>query len=333
MRLRRVLGATAALGIAAGATLLLSSTGAGAAIPVKIQLELTGLSSPACPVPLNSSIGLPPQTTVKLVPGVTSPGSVQLSVSPDPGNAKATAPKAYTVSTAGVNVTLTANTTYTLTWSTSVLGLIGAPQSAKLVTDGSATKAACLVGISLPTPSIQTTLVPPAVKDPVNGVVSGVVGGVNQGIAPINGILGPVVGGVTGGKPTTAPAPGSTSTAPGSILGYKPTGLTPADKTVPKGGTGGGTGGTYVAPGLDGPINASALGFNGSNAKATAANSTAKPKPAPSSVDLASSTDRSAISGLPSLLVVFAVIALSAGTALYARTFLWRRPQAAKPGA
>ncbi|MDQ1718952.1 MAG: hypothetical protein QOE89_2905, partial [Pseudonocardiales bacterium] len=306
-------------------------TGAGAATPVEIQLQLTGLSSAACPLPVNSSIGLSPQTTVKLVPGITGIG-VTVSVSPDPSNAKATAPKKYDLPAAGVNVALTRNTTYTLTWNTS-LAILDLRQSAKLVTDSSATKAACLVGISVPTPSIQTTLVPPAVKDPVNGAVSSAVGGVNQGIAPINGILGPVVGGVPGGKPTTAPAPGSTSTTPGSVLGYKPTGLTPADKTVPKGGTGGGTGGTYVAPGLDGSINAPALGVNGGDAKATAANSTAKPKPAPSSVDLASSTDRSAISGLPSLLVVLAVIALSAATAFYARTFLWHRPQAAKRGA
>jgi hypothetical protein len=318
------------LGIAAGATLLLSPTGAGAATPVRIQLELTGLSSAACPLPLNSSIGLAPQTTVKLVPGSTALNSVQVSLSPDPRNAKATA--VYDVPTAGVDITLTRNTTYTLSWNTSLVGL-GVGQSAQLVTDSSATKAACLVGISVPTPSIQTTQVPPAVKDPVNAAVSGVVGDVNQGIAPINGILGPVVGGFTGGKPRTAPAPGSASTAPGSILDYRPSGLTPADKTVPKGGTGGGVGGTYVAPGLDGSINAPALGFSGNNAKPTPTKSTAKPKAAPSSVDLASSTDPSAISGLPSLLVVLAVIALSAATAFYARTFLWHRPQAAKFGA
>jgi hypothetical protein len=293
---------------------------------------MVGMSSTACPLPLNGSLALTPGTSVQFKPdpllSITS--SEQLTITAPSGTSGAQFGKPLNLAKSLV-VPFPKAGTYKLRWEQTTLGILGTTQVGKLEISSSAQK--CVVAAGLPTPSLSVPVVPPSVTGPINGVVSGVVGGVNQGIAPINGILGPVVGGVTGGKPTTAPAPGSTSTAPGSILGYKPTALTPADKTVPKGGTGGGTGGTYVAPGLDGPINAPALGFNGSNAKATAANSTAKPKPAPSSVDLASSTDRSAISGLPSLLVVFAVIALSAGTALYARTFLWRRPQAAKPGA
>jgi hypothetical protein len=127
---------------------------------------------------------------------------------------------------------------------------------------------------------------------------------------------------------------GSTSSQPGSgmQLNYKPTGASVADRVMPKGyGSGSGASSQYVAPGLNGSsLNAPAIPFKASNAS-TGSKPTAGPaKAAPSSVDVASNSSRSAITGLPALMVVLAVVALSAATAFYARTFLMHRPLLAK---
>ena len=69
MRLRRIAGAAAALAVIAGGGLLLSSPTPRRRPPMPIDLEATGMSSSSCPLPLNGSIAVAPNTAVQFKPG------------------------------------------------------------------------------------------------------------------------------------------------------------------------------------------------------------------------------------------------------------------------
>jgi hypothetical protein len=99
-----------------------------------------------------------------------------------------------------------------------------------------------------------------------------------------------------------------------------------ADRTVPRGyGNGSGQGGSFVSV-TGGSINAPAKGFVTSDgqrvASGGASSAAVKAGGSPKTVDLASKQPRSALGSLPALAVIVAIIALSAATAFYARTFL-----------
>ena len=344
MRFRRVVGAGVAGAALAGAGLLLSIGGAGAATPAPtpISLDLTGLASSACPLPLNGSLALKPGTTVSLQPddllkvGTTE----QVKISPVPNSTdKKSSTKWTTLPSSGTKIAFTKPGTYTLNYQTvvNVLGLakVGASQTGKLVVNANAQK--CVVAVNVPVPSVSVSGLDP-VLSPVNSAVSGVVGGVNSAVAPVNSAVGPILGSVNQGVggvastvnglvPTTkASTPSAPSTtAPGT--NYKPSGPTVAQKTVPQGyGSGSGAAGSYVS--ADGSsINAPAIGLTGTTAQSRASTApTVKSGGSPKTVDLASSHPRSALTGLPALAVALAIIALSGATAFYARTFLLHRP-------
>lgn len=335
MTVRRVVAASIAGGLAAGAGLLLGGTGASATTPpTPVGLLATGMTSTACPLPLNGALALSPGTAVKFTkdPLLGALGAESLTIKPAPDSTDPKSVKTIPDLGAGQTIGFAKAATYQLSWTTSSL-VASTTQKGTLTISASAQR--CVVAVQVPTPSVSVPGVPPAVTNPINGVVGGVVGGVNSAVAPVNGALGPVlgsvnqgVGGVTGGTPGTS---GGTGSTPGSALNYKPTGLTVADRTVPKGyGSGSGLGGNYVGSGLSGS------GLNGSRTAAAAPfkvgggpaapASSGKARPGQSSVDLASNSEHSAITGIPALLVLLAVIALSMVTAFYARTFLLHRP-------
>ena len=343
MRVHRVVGAGVA-GIAlAGAGLLLSIGGAGAATPAPtpISLDLTGLASAACPLPLNGSLAVKPGTTVSLQPDtlLSAASTEKVTIKPAP-NSTTGSKTINPISTSGTKIAFTKAGTYTLSYQTvtkSLLGIIqlGTSQTGKLVVNANAQK--CVVAVSVPAPSVSVTGLDP-VLSPVNSAVSQVVSGVNSAVAPVNSAVGPILGSVNEGVggvastvnglvPTTkASTPSAPSTtAPGT--NYKPSGPTVAQKTVPQGyGSGNGAAGSYVS--ADGSsINAPAIGLTGTNAQSRASSApTVKSGGSPKTVDLASSHPRSALTGLPALAVALAIIALSGATAFYARTFLLHRP-------
>ncbi|CAN5625506.1 hypothetical protein BH10ACT8_BH10ACT8_12870 [soil metagenome] len=331
MKVRRVVAASIAGALAAGAGLLLGGTGASATTPpTPVGLLLTGMTSTACPLPLNGALALSPGTAVKFTkdPLLGLLGSESLTIKPAPDSTDPKTVKTITDLGTGQTIAFTKAAKYQLSWTNSSL-VATTTQKGTLTISTSAQK--CVVAVQVPTPSVSVPGVPPAVTSPINGVIGGVVGGVNSAVAPVNGALGPVlgsvnqgVGGVTGG--TSSGTGGGTGSASGPSLNYKPSGLTVADRTVPKGyGSGSGLGGNYIGSGLSGSRTVPAIPFKVGGSSAAPASS-GKARPGQSSVDLASNSEHSAITGIPALLVLLAVIALSTVTAFYARTFLLHRP-------
>lgn len=341
MNVRRTIGAAGAvIAVATGAGLFLSATVGGAATPAPptpITLNLTGLASAACPLPLNGSLALKPGTSVLLqrdvLLGVASTQSVVIKPAPnstDPKSSKTIS----SIPSGGAELTLSRPATYTLTWQTKTLAallppVLSATQTGKLVINANAQK--CVVAVSVPAPSLSVPGVPTAVTGPINGGLGGVASTINSVAAPVNSAVGPVLGtvnegagGITsqlplGPKPVSSP----TSSKPGTI--YKPTGPTVADRTVPKGyGNGSGLGGTSVS-GDGSSINAPAIGLVGTDSKsrrATAGSSAARQIGSPASVDLSSGKSRSALADLSKVLAIVAIAALLGATAFYARAFL-----------
>ena len=66
MSLRRIAGVAVAAVVASGAGLLLSDPSSAVTPPTPITLNLTGMASTSCPLPLNGSIAVLPGTTVLL---------------------------------------------------------------------------------------------------------------------------------------------------------------------------------------------------------------------------------------------------------------------------
>lgn len=202
---------------------------------------------------------------------------------------------------------------------TKVGATVTAKWSGRIVVSGASN--ACELQPQLPavgaTPSVPGVPLPPVnlpgITPPAVGLPN--VGGLLPGVGP---------GAKTGGQ-SSAAAP------PSNVLNYKPSGPTLADRTMPHGyGAGSGAAGTYVPPGLTGSLAGSTLSGSRGSAAANSGPSTGKAKSAPSATELASHSEHSAITGLPSLLVVLAMAALSAAAASYARTFLLHRPAGAR---
>ncbi|MEO6702539.1 MAG: hypothetical protein ABI140_07245 [Jatrophihabitantaceae bacterium] len=339
MMFRRVVGATAVAAVAAGACLLVSNSAGAASTPpppTPVSLNATGLSSSACPLPVGSALAFKPGTTLLLKSllnlNLLAPSQLTLL-----SEAKTNPPptkKTYSLTSAGVTISFPNTGIYDITWpAVSVLGVVTATQSAKLIINSNVQK--CQVGVSVPVPSVSVPLVPSSVTGPVNGVLSSAANGVNGVLSPVNsavgGILGNVngtIGGVTGNLPGVA-SPGAGVPPGGSVPGtnYHPDGPTVAQRTVPQGyGSGNGAAGLYI-PANGGSINAPAIGLIGG--KAGAGSTAVKSGGSPKTVDLAANKPRSALEGWSALIVLLAVLALSGATALYARTFLLQ-PAAAR---
>lgn len=341
MRVRRVIAASTVAVLAGGAALLLSAQGSSAATPTPTPVylslvnTLTGMSSPACPLPLNGSMAVPPGTSIKFMPSKVT--SENLTITPNPTDPKSAAPKKIDgIDKNGVVVAFPKGGTFKLSWQASVL-LGSLSNTGTLVVDARAQK--CTIAVQLPQPSVSVPGAGP-VNSIVNGVVAPVVSAVNSAVAPVNSAVGPIlgsvnsgVGGVTGGGSSGGTAGSGGHSAGGPSLGtiYTPSDLTPAQRTVPQGGgAGGGGGGASSQDGSS--INAPALGFKGTGT-GTAPAHNLKSGGSPSTVELAADKPKSALDGWANLIVVAAVLALSGATAFYARTYLLHPlPARVKPG-
>ncbi len=341
MRFRRVAATVGAAAVVAGGALALSGEVGSAATPppTPIALGLTGMSSAACPLPLNGSMAVKPGTTVQFKPQLTLLPSQSLSLSYVRETSSTPKPAATTkdVPNAGLTVPFAAAATYDLSWHTdavSLLGIVkvGATQTGKLVVDPNAKLVAdqktgkCLVEVQVPTPSVSASGVPDPVTSTVNGVVGGVVSGVNGVLNPINGVIGPIVGGVGTGLPIPGGGSGSGGSNPSPVPGvgtiYHPTGPTVAQRTVPQGyGNGSGVGGTYVPAGTGSGGSAAGGSSATGNSNATG-QQPVKSGGSPKTVQLAADKPRSALDGWSALIVLGAVLALSGATAFYARSYL-----------
>lgn len=334
MKFRRVVGATALAGIAAGLGLL-ASTSIGAATtpppPTPIALGATGMSSSACPLPINGTLAFAPGTSLQFKP-LISGQAVVLTILSEAKTTPAPQPKTYTFTTASPAVAFPNAGTYDLSWTNSLLGVVVVKATGKIAISSSVQK--CQVAVQVPVPSVSASGVPSSVTSPINGVVGGVVSGVNGALGPVNsavgGVLGTVngtVGGLTGGLTGVLPGGSNpvagtppTGSEPGTS--YQLSGPTVAQRTVPQGyGNGSGAAGLYV-PGTGNSINAPALGFTGTGKAGSGSSTAVKSGGSPKTVDLAANKPRSALDGWSALIVALAVIALSGATAFYARTFL-----------
>lgn len=351
MSLRRIAGIAAAAAVVSGAGLLLSEPSGAVTPPTPITLNLTGMASASCPLPLNGSMAVTPNTAVQFKQGdlgVATGERVTISPAPNSTDPASSTPWIAVPAAGATPITFTRSATYHLTWQSTAVNLLGqatlvAQQTGKLIINSSVQN--CQVAVQAPVPSLSASAVPSAVTSGINGAIGGVVSGVNGALGPVNSALpsiptapslpgGPGITGLPGGhSPGVSPPPGQN--APGTI--YKPTGPTVADRTVPKGyGSGSGVGGVFV-PVTGNSINAPAQqAANGGSRPGAAASSTpgAKSGGSPRTVELASNRPRSALGALPTLAVILAIVALSGATAFYARTFLLQpagAPQAAKP--
>lgn len=349
MSLRRIAGVAVAAAVVSGAGLLLSSPTSAVTPPTPVTLNLSGMASDSCPLPLNGSMALAPDTKVQFKRGVDAVTGERLSISPAP-NSTDPASKTPWISvpaTGTTPITFTRSATYDLRWQSTTVDVLGQvrvidSQKGTLVINRNAS--GCRLAVQLPTPSVSASVVPSPITSAINGALGGVVSSANGALGPVNSALPtlptaalPTVPPVPGlpslpslpvGKPpaTTAP-PGAT--VPGTI--YKPSGPTVADRTVPKGyGTGSGVGGTYV-PATGKAIVAGAQQPAG-NGTAAGSRSTAAPAAkdggSPRTVELATSRPRSALGAMPTLAVILAILSLSGATAFYARTFLLQPAEA-----
>jgi hypothetical protein len=346
MSLRRLVGVAAAVVVAAGAGLLLSS-GTGVATtpaPTPITLAATGMSSTSCPLPLNGSMAVVPNTTVQFKPGlVLSLGqSMTLTLLSKANTTPAPTPKTYSVPSTGITVPFVSAQAYDLTWRTS--GVLGFTQHGQLIISSSVQS--CRVVVQVPVPSLSASAVPSPIISAINGGLGGVASTANGLLSPVNSAL-PTVPPLPTGLPTVpvpgVPLPGHNPpgatpspgvNAPGTI--YQPHGPTVADRTVPKGyGNGSGLGGSYVAVtgnSITAPAQQSLAGNGKQAGKAgSSAAAPARSGRSPKTVELASNRPRSALGALPTLAVILAIVALSGATAFYARTFLLQPAQAKVP--
>jgi hypothetical protein len=336
MRLGRVVGIAATAALAAGGCLLAGNSAGSAATPpppTQIALGALGMSSAACPLPLNGSMAVKPGTTVQFKPDALGAlETLTLSYVRETTTAPKPAPTTKSpVPSAGWSVAFNSAGTYDLSWHIDVLNIlggiasVGATQTGKLLVSSNAQQ--CVIAVQVPVPSASVP-VPGPVNSIVNGVVSSAVSAVNGVLSPVNSVVGPplgsvggvvggVTGGLTGGVPGAGVPPGGSD--PGTI--YKPTGPTVAQRTVPQGyGSGNGAAGLYL-PANGGSITAPAIGFTGAG-KSSANSAPIKSGGSPHTVDLAADKPRSALEGWSALIVVVALVALSGATAFYARTFL-----------
>jgi hypothetical protein len=337
MRFGRAVGIIAAAALAVGGCLLAGNSAGSAATPpspTPITLDLTGMSSSACPLPLNGSMAVKPGTTVQFKPNSLLGALETLTLSYVRETTTTPKPAATTksVPNSGLTVAFPSGGTFDLSWHTDILSVlggiasVGATQTGKLLVDGNAQH--CVIAVQVPVPSVSVTGVPSSVLSPINGAVSSAVSAVNGVLSPVNSVVGPIVGsvggtigGITGGNPSAGVPP--TGSDPGTS--YQPTGPTVAQRTVPQGyGNGNGAAGLYLPPG-GGAINAPAVGFTGvgtDESGAAGSSGPVKSGGSPHTVDLAANKPRSALEGWSALIVVMALVALSGATAFYARTFL-----------
>ena len=340
MSLGRIVGAAAAIALAGGAGLLLSSPTSAATTPTPVTLNLSGMASAACPLPLHGALAVKPRTTVLLkndtALAALSTESVTIKPAPDSNDPKSSKTIAE-IPAAGAPVAFAKAARYQLSWQIRTLaGSLSDTQKGELVVSANARD--CVLAVQLPVPSVSVPVVPSAVNSQINAGASSVVSAVNGGLGTVNSALPPVptapalpsapglpsVPGLPGGSsPASAPRPGAN--VPGTT--YKPTGLTIADRTVPKGyGSGSGQGGVYVpvtGKSITAPPQQPGSGQGKHAGKAGRSAATAvKSGGSPRSVDLAANRPRSALGALPTLAVILAVLALSGATAYYARTFL-----------
>src|SRR6185312_17189341 len=120
MRFGRAVGFAAAAALAAGSCLLLGN-GAGSAAtpppPTPITLSATGMSSSACPLPLNGSMAVKPGTTVQFKPDALAPLEVlNLSYVRETTTTPKPTPTNKTVSSAGLSVPFPSDGTFDLSW-------------------------------------------------------------------------------------------------------------------------------------------------------------------------------------------------------------------------
>lgn len=339
MRFRRVAAGAVLAAVAGTSALLISTQGSSAATPAPTQINLgllnaLGMSSAACPLPLNGSMAITPGTTVQFEPDalLSALQNENVSITPNPDPKVPTPLKINGLTSKNGVVKFATGGTYKLDWQLVTLGVLGLNQTGKIVVDANAQK--CVVAVSVPTPSVSVPGAGP-VNSIVNGVVGGVVGGVNSVAAPINSAVGPVLGGVnggvgsiTGGGSKTGGSGGSSNTGPTLGTIYTPSSLTPAQRRVPTGGDAGGGGGG--ASSQDGSsLTAADLGFKGLGSGSAVPGS--KSGGSPKTVELAADKPRSALDGWANLIVLVAVLALSGATAFYARTYLLH-PLPAKVG-
>lgn len=343
MSLRRIAGIAVAAAVLSGAGLLLSSPTQAATSPTPVTLDATGMSSASCPLPLNGSMAVVPNTAVQFKPGALAALTTEsLTIKPAPNSTDAASSKTVGVPTAGAApITFSRTASYALTWQIKTVSVLGALQSSltqkgTLVITGSVKN--CSVAVQLPVPSVSASAVPSPITSAINGGLGGVASGVNGVLSPVNSALPsipavpglpnvpglPSVPGLPGGgsSPGVSPSPGAN--LPGTS--YKPTGPTVADRTVPKGyGSGSGQGGVYVPVTGDSIVAGGqqpAAGTGGQAANPSSTASKVKSGGSPRTVELASNRPRSALGALPTLAVILAILALSGATAYYARTFL-----------
>lgn len=336
MRFGRAVGIAAAAALAAGGCLLAGNSAGTAATPpppTPIALGALGMSSAACPVPLNGSMAVKPGTTVKFTPDALGPlETLTMSYVRETTSTPKPTPTTKSVPSTGFALALPTAGTFDLSWHIDVLSVlggiasVGATQTGKLLVSANAQQ--CVIAVQVPVPSASVPALPGPVNSVVNGVVSSAVGAVNGALSPVNSVVGPplgtvggIVGGVTGGLTGGVPGAGVPAGGSGPGTNYQPTGPTVAQRTVPQGyGSGSGAAGLYL-PSTGGSINAPAIGFAGTG-KSSASSAAVKSGGSPHTVDLASDKPRSALEGWSALIVVVALVALSGATAFYARTFL-----------
>ncbi|HJQ02293.1 MAG TPA: hypothetical protein VJ851_11885 [Jatrophihabitans sp.] len=343
MRFGRAAAVAAAAALATGGCLLAGNSSGSAATPpppTPISLGLSGMSSSACPLPLNGSMAVKPGTTVQFKPELPLGVLQQLTLSYVRETTTTPKPAATTksVPNTGLNVAFPSAGSYDLSWHTDLLGAlggviqVGASTTGKLLVDANAQQ--CVIAIQVPIPSVSVTAVPSPVTSLINGVLSSAASTVNGVLSPVNSAVGPIVssvagtvGGVIGSLPGGgSPGPGvpPTGSVPGTT--YQPTGPTVAQRTVPQGyGNGNGAAGIYL-PTTGGSVNAPAAGSTGTGTgTGTSKAGSATPIKAggsPHTVDVAADKPTLALEGWSVLIVLAALIALSGATAFYARTFL-----------
>jgi len=334
MGFRRIAAAVAVAAVVGGGALALGVAGSAATpAPTPISLGLLGMSSAACPLPLNGSMAVKPGTTVQFKPDTVlgSLETLSLSYVLETTSTPKPAPTTRDVPNSGLTVPFATAGTYDLSWHTVTLGalgvtIIGATQTGKLLVNADAQN--CVIAVQVPTPSVSVPVVPSPVTSTINGVVGGVVSSVNGVLNPVNGVVGPIVGGVggtIGGGPGLPGGGSSGGTVPGVGTDYHPTGPTVAQRTVPQGyGSGSGVGGTYVPSGTSGSAGGTSTGTGSSTGKSgtPGQQQPVKSGGSPKTVPLAADKPRSALSGWSALIVLGAVLALSGATAFYARSYL-----------
>lgn len=345
MSLRRIAGVAVAAIVASGAGLLLSGPSGAVTPPTPITLNLTGMASSSCPLPLNGSMAVLPNTTVLLKNDVAlAPLSTEsVTIKPAPDSIDPTSSKSIAdIPDAGAPIAFTRAATYSLTWQVKTINPLGlavvtGTQTGKLIINANAR--GCVIAVQIPVPSVSATVVPSPIISGINGAIGGVVSSANGALGPVNSALPtlPTAPALPGVNPPVVNPPGVNlpgASTPGGAAGpgttYKPTGPTVADRTVPDGyGNGSGLGGLYV-PGSGDSATGNSITAPGQqqgagNAQPTGAaaqQNKAKPAGSPGTVEVASSRPRSALGALPTLAVVLAILALSGATAFYARTFL-----------